>query len=519
MKKENESWLKNRGYLHLTPQIDVKVAKSSLLKKIQNPNFISQHAFFPLIHSNVKERRYKYSSSTNSKAHSHEGKPTAKLRPLHYSTHIDALIFGYYASILQEKYEKKLLAIEGLSECVTAYRKIPNENRQGTFRSTIEFANDIFGKVRELGNDTVVLKFDIKSFFSSIDHKLLKTSWRNLLGKETLPADHYNVFKAATKFSYVLKDDLRLYKDTRKKAGFDEKKLSKIRKQGKISFLFTNSELKELLKEKKLRVHKYPFRREGTKEPIGIPQGLPISATLANLYLLNFDLEVLKDIVKRENVIYRRYSDDIVVICRLNNYNAIKNQIIELIKKSKVEISVEKTEVFVFKNSLLNKGKLISIKVEGTTQKLRHPFTYLGFEFNGEQILIKSANLAKFYRRMITTVKKRANRSLSIAKKSPYKKLFLHRSQLKKLYSDVSLDRKKVVTRRKRLVKNKYDEYIFESFPKIQKFRSNYFSYARRASKIMNAPEIERQLSKHKRIFNEAQSRALIKAKKKLFNF
>lgn len=52
----------------------------------------------------------------------------------------------------------------------------------------------------------VVIAFDIKGFFDNLDHTILKNSWRHALGlqeNELLPKDHYNVFKAITKFSHV----------------------------------------------------------------------------------------------------------------------------------------------------------------------------------------------------------------------------------------------------------------------------------------------------------------------------
>ncbi|HEX8015252.1 MAG TPA: reverse transcriptase domain-containing protein, partial [Flavobacterium sp.] len=50
----------------------------------------------------------------------------------------------------------------------------------------------------------------------------------------------------------------------------------------------------------------------------GIPQGLPISAVLANLYLFDFDLDIVNRWVKPHNVYYRRYSDDIFIVCDKN---------------------------------------------------------------------------------------------------------------------------------------------------------------------------------------------------------
>lgn len=511
MKKTKSTWLKNRGYIHVSPQIDVNVKKEEIIRKVKDVDFISKHAFYPLLHSIIKERRFKIIDEVSgTRSHSINGQQTSKLRPLHYATHIDALIFGYYAEMLQREYEYLLSKNLTLSDCITAYRKIKDPLNPGKFKSTINFAHEVFEEIsKRSGSDCVVLKFDIKSFFSSIDHKILKNAWSKLLSNNTLPKDHYNVYKATTKFSYILKDDLRICNKAKgRKSGFDEKNLSYIRKSGKVCFFESNSEFREKIKDGSLKVYKYPFRHKVSGEPMGIPQGLPISAILANLYLLDFDKKIVNEIVLKEGGFYRRYSDDIVIICNPNLADEIQDKVIAFIKESNVLISKEKTEKFFFKRvySQTNQSTISSFKASGQSLINRYPFTYLGFEFNGEQILIKSSNLAKFYRRMITSVKRKAQRAVILSKKTPGKSIVVYRNQLIRLYSNISLDRIKVIDRRKTLVKTKYGYSIYQSNPITKKFKSNYFSYVRRSSIIMKQPCIENQLLKHKSMFNRAIS-------------
>lgn len=137
-------WYKNRGYLHLSNPKDLK-EEQTLLDRIKSPKSIARHAFFPLIHSIIKERRFKKVDSQNNKrAHSYteaDGnvKKNYKNRPLHYATHIDAMIFGYYAEILLKAYENILLDFPKVSQSVIAYRKI-NIANSGKNKSTIHFA-------------------------------------------------------------------------------------------------------------------------------------------------------------------------------------------------------------------------------------------------------------------------------------------------------------------------------------------------------------------------------------------
>src|SRR5690606_34052824 len=118
-----------------------------------------------------------------------------------------------------------------------------------------------------------------------------------------------------THFSYVKLKDLKT-----KNGHFDEKELAKYKKEGKHTF-FKN--IKELI-DSNIIIHKNQKQNE-QKELIGIPQGLPISALLANIYMLNFDETVINEIVLKHDVFYRRYSDDIIMICNESQIKLIED--------------------------------------------------------------------------------------------------------------------------------------------------------------------------------------------------
>lgn len=514
------TWLKSKGYLHLTPQIDVLRREKELLSKIQNEKFIAKYGFYPLIYSSIDDRKYKKSIVSENplkieRKHSFkntEGKfvKNIKSRPLHYATHMDALIFGYYAELLQDKYEELLKPQQDLSECIIAYRKIPIGDGSGKNKGTIHFANEVFEEVkkRATNEECTVLTFDIKSFFPSLNHTFLKEAWCKLLGVERLPEDHYNVFNASTKFSYILMDELRAYQSKNgRRAGFDEKKLAKIRNDVGVNCFFESSkEFKEKVKNKELRVYKYPFWDKENRCPIGIPQGLPISTILANLYLLEFDLEVYQKLVVQENCYYRRYSDDIVIICNNSQSSQIKDFVKDSIKAQKVKISEDKTEEFIFERFILENGdtKLRSVKITSCERKTDVPLIYLGFEFYGERKAIKSSNLSKFYRRMIQAIKSKSRIALKEAESKPDKSPIIFRRQLYRLYSTINLRKTNIRTKFKRIVKTEKGNYRTISIESNKKLKSNYFTYIDRASEIMDAPSIKRQLRNHKKIFNQA---------------
>jgi hypothetical protein len=513
-------WLKNRGYPHITPQLNLPTDRKKILSMLHNKKYISKYAFYPLIHSIINERRYKrVDPEINERAHSfltEDGsvKKNIKSRPLHYASHFDAIIFGYYADILLKKYELKLLKSPGLSECITAYRRIPITS-EGKNKSTIHFAHDAFNEIKNRCTESCeVLKFDIKSFFSRINHQLLKTTWSNLLEQPKLPTDHYNVFKAATRFSYIMKDDFRLEKKTNtKRSGFDEKKLAKIRKQGRISFFESNEEFRNSIKNGSIKLHKFPFK-DDDGSPVGIPQGLPISAVLANIYLLEFDLKILDNLVDKLGAYYRRYSDDIIVICKPEQANYVETYVTTAITESKVEMSKDKTERFLFVKSHKNDMPVItSIKITKSGRKVGVPFTYLGFEFYGDKTLIKSSNLAKFYRRMIRAVKAKSKRAMTHCEQKPGIPLIIYRRQLYKLYTKYPLSASNIKSNYKQLVKNERGDYHFRIIRRVKQNSSNYLSYVHRASDIMEEKALEFQIRNHKKIFNQAINKHLKRVK------
>lgn len=530
---ERPIWLKEKGYLHLSPSLKIGKDWEKLASILQNKKFIEQYAFYPLIHTNIKDRKYKKGNSENhtftKRSHTHYDIDThkpirnAKLRPLHYASHFDSLVYGYYAHILNEKYSTKLMEIPELNNAITAYRKIPTQKDNTKGKSNIHFAKECFDEIKERakhGNEVLVLAFDLKSFFSSLDHLYLKKQWAWLLGKEQLPKDHYNVFKSCTKFSYVLLDDLRTKRNKKgKKAGFDESKLAYIRKnKGHRSFFLDNEDFRNHIKDGKLPIYKNPFWRKldnNKKVNIGIPQGLPISALLANLYLYEFDLQIIKKVTGEIGGYYRRYSDDILIVCNPHNEIEIELFVMSLIENFKIKISPEKTEKFIFKhvtNKNSNSGqRLESYKIsrnkEGQIAYTHSPLIYLGFEFRGYNVCIKSTNLSKYYRKIISVIKRRSNRTIKLINENPNTNKALYINQLKKVYNlplkkkeNIIEELRTIKRKRYRLVKHVNGYFNFEHFTPKNKKESNYYSYVLRCCEVFQEDSFKHQVRKRKHI-------------------
>lgn len=535
---EKPDWIKEKGYLHLSPSLKIGEDWRRYYYSITNKKYVEKYAFYPLIHTILKDRKYKKGDPekhkhNDNRRHCHvhkdtnKSEKTNKLRPLHYASHMDALVYGYYKDILNELYEKKIKENPILDASVNAYRKIPisKENEKG--KSTIHFAKEAFDEIKERGKnqDVCVMAFDLKSFFSSLDHQFLKQKWKWLLEVDELPKDHYNVFKACTKFRYVLLDDLRIQRKNKKgrRLGFDESKLAKIRKEkGFKCFFESNEEFRKIIKEGKLRIYSNPFFSK-EKKNIGIPQGLPISALLANLYLYDFDLKIVNDIVTERKAYYRRYSDDIIVVCTPDQSEFIEKYIYDLVEESKVQISKNKTEKFIFKNVTYSpkhhEKRLTCFKVNKVTKEEKEtPLLYLGFEFRGYKTVIKSANLSSYYRKIISITKRRCKRTRMLLNKTPEAKKAIYINQIKKLYNkplkikdSESTELKKQIRKRYSLVRNERGFYQFSYYPVNNKKESNYYSYVRRCCMIFGEEHFMNQIRKRKHVVFTAINRHLHK--------
>jgi hypothetical protein len=310
----------------------------------------------------------------------------------------------------------------------------------------------------------------------------LKLKWAEILGFKSLPKDHYNIFKAVTRFSYVKLKDLR-----KKNNHFDEKQLVKLRKVGKNTFFENFSELLEA----DIIIHKNQKKNKKGKL-IGIPQGLPISALLANLYMLPFDEAVIGELSENNDIYYRRYSDDIIIVCEEAQIPLVEKFVKAQMEKIKLKISIPKTEITLFKN--IN-DRLTSHRWNKGDLQENVPLNYLGFEYYGYQTLLKSKNLASFYREMKGSIRRKNNRAEKVAEKYLLDTAPIFKRKVYRLYSFKGVNTRKLPSKR---VENKNGKLVVNRFQR--NFKGNYIRYAYRASDEMNAPEIKRQVRNHWKI-------------------
>lgn len=496
---ELETWFKTKKYPHIG--LPITINHYNWVKEyVENPEKIRKHSFLPLIHKSIVKRRFRAEQNETTLNPSGKrkrvlGKP--KVRDIFFASHLDSLILSKYNEILATQYEKY---IEGLNfnESVVAYRKIPISKGSKKNKCNIDFAKTTFEFIQQNNSKKLTaIVADVTSFFDNLNHKTLKRQWTRVLNETTLPPDHYNIFKALTNIKYIEGDQLfESYGNTMMvKKGIPNlsTKTEFVRKQIKNSKFFKEKgashycDKKEFLKNNlNLVISK--------NNSVGIPQGSPISATLANIYMLAFDQEIF-DKVSSIGGLYQRYSDDLIIICE----QQYEDDVIKLIRgkiDKLVDLKIEpnKTKVFRFEEV---KGKFTGFEIDEITKIPNYNKTleYLGFLYDGQRVLIKTSGFSKFYRSMKSSFNKSS--SFAIHSKNPDRSLF--KSRLYRRFTHRGAKRKLIYR------PSKTDKTIYEKTNEY--YWGNYLSYINKANDTMKTINgdnlIRRQSRKFWKKFND----------------
>lgn len=446
--KEEKAFLaKKRGYFHFDRRISFsKKNKANLKAFLRDTENVVSHSFYPFIQTTISTPRYK-KVLIKDKNGDEKTERKFEIKPRHvaYAAHYDAYIYSWYSTILTSKYEK-LIKEFGIEDNVLAYLE------KG--KSNIDFAFDAFSYIKEKG-DCVALAFDVKGFFDSLDHELLKKMWLKVLGgQDKLPSDHYNVFTSITNFTYVDQAELTECFPDFYEALERNKKIKDKSKKKTFDRICSPKEFREIVRGKGF-IKTNPFKNNITKsdrfgKQCGIPQGSPISACLSNIYMINFDVD-LKKIVDDLGGKYYRYSDDVLLIIDKEHLVNIEEEFRKIALRNYLVMGEDKTEKRFF--SVDEKGVLNAIDEKGTNR----PLQYLGFEFNGKNIYIRSSSFSKYYRRMSARI----------------------RENLKAAYGKNSIA--PIV----------FSKKLFDRYS--DKGKRNFISYAKRAAETMGSDTIKKQ--------------------------
>lgn len=403
---------KERRYRHF----DLPLDKSKRINTIDFLHEADKHRFLPLLGFTDETRRISFDAdgSRNIKI---------KKRPIRYASHNDSNYLQHYSNHLSEYYDIAIKR-DGIEKTILAYRRGGKTN--------IHHAKSLFDEVRER-QDCKVFAIDISGFFDNIDHKLLKDEICALLGSSRLCGHHFTVWKNITSYSWVETSDI------------DELLGKKRERRGRIC---SQEDFKEHIRGRNSGL----IRKND--QSFGIPQGTPVSGLYANIYIRTFDRE-LAEFVNKYDGSYRRYSDDIAIVMPIDTKSKHFISCFEkFLADFALSISAEKTECTEFK-----KGKLISNK----------PLQYLGFTYDGDQVLIRQSSLDAYRRKM---------------KRGIHSKL-------------VAAKKQKVPS------ENVYKRELLSRYTHLGR-RRNFLRYAYKSADIMNSDEIRKQVKRHTTWFKRA---------------
>jgi RNA-directed DNA polymerase len=314
-----------------------------------NPERVSRHSFLPFIQYEMEEPRYR----------ANENAVQIKRRPIAFASHADSHIYSYFSHQLRLLHEEALSETLA-TECVLAYRAFPGG------KCNIHFANEAFQEVGRRG-DCVAIAMDVEDFFGSLQHELLKSAWMRLLNRNSLPPDHYAVWKNLCKYSWILRDELF------EEFGIGRRKQEVLRRPFSTPKEFRDRVRGNGLIHRNLELH-------------GIPQGSPISAIASNVYMLEID-KTLSAFAAQIDCSYRRYSDDILLIGSQSQVRQLESQSISELLQVGLRVNPAKTLTTRFARNLDN---TISCDV---------PMQYLGLCFDGQRKTVRPKTLARYSQR------------------------------------------------------------------------------------------------------------------------
>lgn len=385
-----KAWISNpkviakskKGYAHFDLRTDI----TKFSEYVTNPEKVARHSFYPFIHYIMSMDKYNKKTGVKQKK-----------REICYAAHLDRCIYQYYSALLNENYNSYLKE-QGISSVPVAYRT-------DLQKSNIHIAKEAFQFIRENKN-CLVLIGDFTGFFDCLDHHYLKQQWCKVMGYDFLPPDHYAVFKNVTRYSCWELDDLLAI------TGLNQKEFNK----RKVA----------LSKEEYRKNRSHIVKNNKSKQ---IPQGSPISAVLANIYMIDADKEIY-DYIMSLGGIYMRYSDDFIIIVPASRADiGLFQTVLDILQKiPNLELEPNKTQIFeVADEAVKNIGRDLLENADASKKAIN----FLGFTFDGKSVSIRSKTISKYYYRMYRKAKSISKNPKLSGADNLYKRYSIHGAKAK----------------------------------------------------------------------------------------
>lgn len=472
-----ESNFSLKTYAHFDPYFDFPSRKNEIKEIVDNTISKSTctHSFQPFVKILTKTPRYRYLDGKE------EYGLDTKIRPISFASHKDGYIYSFYSFALNELYQDYIKR-KGFDVAVLAYRT----DLDG--KCNIQFAKEVFDVVKAKGECTAIA-LDIKGYFDHINHEILKEKWCKVIGEEILPENQFKVYETLTQYSYANRNSVLKHfninlKQKERREEYWQTLLDLIPDDINGS---TFKDKFNVLRQRDLIVKNKPKEVDnepGVKKDLGIPQGSSMSALLSNMYLIDFD-EFISKKAAEIGFTYRRYCDDLLLVCSTDQAEKLEKMVMNEIKKYNLTIQPKKTEVTLFtknSNGEIRAFDQRQIDEDQTNlnskneEKYYTKLQYLGFEFDGQRVYIRSSSLSRYFRKMKGRIVKTAQMANSPNSKSD--KIFLH--QLYHKYSHLG--------------KRNFLTYAYNA-------ASKYYTNSEGEKKEgMNSPSIRKQVSNHMEI-------------------
>ena len=373
-----------RGYAHFDSK-NIHLGLTEIQEYVCDQEKIAHHSFYPFIQYIAKQR----------KAIKKDGQLTFKdkERMISYSSHKDNCIYQRYAFLINQYYNQ-FSREHGLDGVAVAYRDNLHKAPHKLAAEAFEFI--------EKQQSCFIMVSDFSNFFDKIQHAYLKRRLCQLMGVDGLPADYYQVFKNITKYGKCQLTDILKVRNITGNIEIARKKLAK--------------EHAKALNKEQFEAFKHKITKN--KEAYGTPQGSPLSAVLANVYMMEYDLE-MNGLAQSLGGKYMRYSDDTIMILPIKDQEEVERyfQIVQEIwshYEGLVELQPNKTKQYYYEN-----GTVVPVS-EGTNSFI----DFLGLRLTSKGIAIKPKCFTKYHHRMqgkAKTIKRQRKRGMNVAATNLYK--------------------------------------------------------------------------------------------------
>lgn len=170
-----------------------------------------------------------------------------------------------------------------------------------------------------------------------------------------------DITKKISKYTHFIKLDVRSFYATIDQDKLIEIMKRKIRKNEILSITWNAIRTEAIT---------YPIKEKSEKSErtLGLPEGLPISNTLANVYMSDID----KKYKSFDYISYYRYVDDILILVNEDKFLNVKKDICNDIKKLGLELNDKKDEGLI-----------------------KESFEYLGYVLNDSKVTVRKSSILK----------------------------------------------------------------------------------------------------------------------------